>query len=276
MLRHGWPADHAAVWQSRETAGEGGAPGWSLSDGAVALARNMAGVDTVLCLAGATPGPTSGPTSGSVADFALNARLAEAVVAAAAVAGGVRRVFLASSAAVYGAAPGPLTESGLCVPVSDYGRAKLEMEQRAAEVALARGVALCCLRIGNVVGADMLFGNVAAGRAITLDRFADGTTPRRSYIDPLRLGRVVRGLTDLARAGADLPPVLNVASEPALAMADLLEAAHVGYGTRPAPATAQPLVALDIARLGMLLPFMAGPCDAAAAVAAWRSVGGPQ
>jgi hypothetical protein len=152
------------------------------------------------------------------------------------------------------------------------------LDWRAAAGPDAPGVTL--LRIGNLAGADMLAGS-AAGGAVTLDRFASGSGPVRSYVGPATLARVLAALA--ARAGAGLPavlppvlpPVLNVAEPGGIAMADLLRAAGIGFGWRPAPAGAIERVVLDVARLAALVPLP--PADPARLVAEWRqATGGPR
>jgi UDP-glucose 4-epimerase len=63
-------------------------------------------------------------------------------------------VFLASSAGgVYGRCPdSPATESSLCVPISDYGRAKLEQEGLLMSWAEAHAVSALVGRISNLYG----------------------------------------------------------------------------------------------------------------------------
>ena len=167
---------------------------WDLNDGAAALGQHLSGHDAVLCLAGATPG---------VQDFSLNVAVGEAVVRAASEAG-CPQVLLASSMAVYGAGIGKLSESSLAEPLGAYGSSKLAMEEACLGAA-----GVTALRLGNVVGADMLFRNIAAGQPIVIDQFPDGRTPARSYIDPPDLARVVNALI-----GRDVPPLLNVAAAP--------------------------------------------------------------
>lgn len=154
-------------------------------------------------------------------------------------------VLLCSSAAVYGRQEGPLHE-GTANPASDYGRAKLAMEQMAASHLHPS----CCLRIGNVAGADAALLQAAKG-PVTMDQFADGTTPRRAYIGPLTLARLMLGLLKQP----DLPPVLNLAQPGLIAMGDLLDAAKVPWTTRPAPETALAELALDLTHLANCLPL---------------------
>ena len=63
-------------------------------------------------------------------------------------------VFLASSAGgVYGACPdSPATESSVCLPVSDYGRAKLRQEALLAKWAEVHAVSSLAGRISNLYG----------------------------------------------------------------------------------------------------------------------------
>jgi UDP-N-acetylglucosamine 4-epimerase len=65
---------------------------------------------------------------------------------------GVRRVVLASSAAVYGQVEGIVDESIPAVPVSPYGASKLAMEQMAQVYGRAYGLETVCLRYFNAYG----------------------------------------------------------------------------------------------------------------------------
>ena len=202
MVRRHWSAltpDLALTPQYRRGAPPG-ALDWDPSDGPGGLIAGMARagvrVDTVIALAGVTPGPGR--------DLSLNRSIAEATLDAACRAG-VRRVLLASSSAVYGPGDGrPLDEDAPCAPANAYGAAKLEMEAACAPWRV-RGLDICCLRIGNVAGADALLVNVAQGGpdgAVVIDRFADGGGPVRSYIGP---GTLTAVLSTLCRAPGPLP-----------------------------------------------------------------------
>lgn len=256
ILRAVWPAGQG-VWQARRAL-RGGVVCDPLSE-PDALASTAQGCDAVLCLAGVTPGAAA-----RGADFDANSALALAAVRTGAATGA--RVLLASSAAVYGNRPGLLGEETPPAPVSDYGRAKVAMERNAAELGARLGVAVTSLRIGNIAGSDAILGGWRPGFA--LDVFADGTTPRRSYIGPLTLARV---LGDLAGATA-LPGVLNVAAPGAVAMGALLEAAGLGWSPRPAPAGAIPAVELDTAALARLVSLDAGCGLPETLVAEWRGL----
>ncbi len=225
------PAVPAArmLWQARR---EMPGPGWlsldPLADGA-ALARAAEGCDAILCLAGVTP-MRAEHAPARMADNVALARAAVQAAVQAAGQGGCARVLLASSAAVYGRAGGLLREDLPPAPVSDYGRAKAAMEADAAALGAREGVQVSCLRIGNVAGADAILGGWRPGFA--LDCFADGRTPRRSYVGPATLARV---LTDLLAAPAPLPGVLNVAAPGLIGMGELLDAAGLDWTPRPAP-----------------------------------------
>ena len=117
-------------------------------------------------------------------------------------------------------------------PVSDYGRAKAEMERRGAALAAELGVQVCALRIGNIAGVDAILGGWKPG--FQLDQFVDGRTPRRSYIGVVSLARV---LGDLMLA-ENLPQALNLASPGVAEMGALLDAAGLTWVPRPAPSEA--------------------------------------
>ena len=113
-------------------------------DGLIKLFR---GATAVICLAGVTPASPNGT-------FQQNSLLAQACLDAAR-ATKVGRVFLTSTAAVYGRQAGVLDEKCPVLPLSDYGRAKIEMEEMAGQHDQTSTV----LRIGNVTGADAILGN---------------------------------------------------------------------------------------------------------------------
>lgn len=259
ILRRIWPVlwpEADILWQTRRPMP---GPGWTVLDPLAepgALARAARGRAAILCLAGVVPG-----RDGAMAD---NAALALAALRAGAEAGA--RVLLTSSAAVYGARGGLLSEATPPVPVSDYGRAKHDMEGRAAAVAQELDVPVTSLRIGNVAGADAILGGWRPG--FELDRFDDGRTPRRSYIGPASLARVLGELT--ARDG--LPGVLNLAAPGAVEMGALLDAAGLDWTPRPAPDTAIAEVRLDTGLLEQIVAFDPSESDPAVMVAQWQAM----
>lgn len=180
---------------------------------------------------------------------------------------GVRRVLHCSSAAVYLPGPDPLNEaSSTCAP-SPYGLAKREMEHKIqAASPMAEQV---ILRIGNVAGAESLFGNMRPGGQIRLDRFADGQGPWRSYITPQALLRVMLRLSD----GATPAGLYNVAAPAPVSMQALAEAAGCGVIWQPAPSGALPKVVLDTTRLQQVCPLGPEESDPAQMVAGARATG---
>lgn len=259
MLRRHWTSpDIEPLWQARQ--GRAAARGdWAVFDprtDPLALAQACARVDVVLDLAGPVPGPGRAPDS-----FTAIPALARAVAHGA----GGKPLLWASSAAVYG--PRALcAEEDAPAPLSEYGHAKARGEAVLAEVPGA-----CVLRIGNVAGADALLSGARPGIAVTLDRFADGATPRRSYMGPKTLAEVLSHLVRLAGQGA-LPGVLNVtAPGPGVAMGDLLAAAGLRWTPRPAPESALPAVVLETARLAALMDLPPESGEAASIVAEWRA-----
>ncbi|MDU9006537.1 NAD-dependent epimerase/dehydratase family protein [Sedimentitalea todarodis] len=265
ILRKSWDPQ-AISWQTRKP--QAGA-GWVVLDPLTdpeSLKRAADGCEAILCLAGVVPGRSGAGQSGAGKPGAIadNIALAEAALRVAAPGA---RVLLASSAAVYGATPGLLREDHPPVPLSEYGRAKAVMERRGAELGAARGVAVTALRIGNVAGVDAILGGWAPG--FRLDQFADGRTPRRSYIGVQTLARVLRDLI----IAPDLPGILNVAAPGAIEMGALLKAADLDWTPRPAPDTAIAKVELCTGRLARFIRFDADDSSAAAMVAQWRKAG---
>ena len=165
-------------------------------------------------------------------------------------------VLMASSAAIYGAPRHgrALTESDPPRPASDYARAKLEMERTVRNWRAGSGMRTraCCLRIGNVAGADQLLRNAASGQELRLDLFGTGGPARRSYIGVETLASVLNTLWQ----ADDLPDVLNVAAPGCVGMDELLAALdhHAWLGV-PAPADAIARVCLDVRALARLHSF---------------------
>ncbi|WP_045393383.1 NAD(P)-dependent oxidoreductase [Falsirhodobacter sp. alg1] len=223
LLRPHWPD---AIWLGRGQAWPEGRGG------------------TILNLAGVTD--PAGPMEDNVT-----------TAAAAILAGEQRgaRVFLMSSAAVYGAAEGERSEEDTPAPLSAYGEAKLRME--------ALPGAATILRLGNVVGADALLGR--AGSHVTLDPVAGGGGPRRSYIGPATLARVLSALF----ATAHLPRILNIAAPSPVAMDALLDAAGIDWSFGPPRANTIAHVGLNTDRLARIVALP--PADPVAMVAEWRA-----
>jgi nucleoside-diphosphate-sugar epimerase len=174
----------------------------------------------VLHLAGSARGPEE--------TLAGNAALIPPLVRACAESK-ARSILFASTAAVYAPGLEPATEADPPAPQTAYGRSK-HLAERLLQAQSACPVHL--LRIGNVAGADALLGPRMPPGQIVLDPVPGRPGgPVRSWIGP----RVLAGLlADLCRL--DLPPILNLAQDPPIAMADLLQASGLDwcYGP-PAP-----------------------------------------
>lgn len=245
------------VWQFREV------PTASLLWGEVLIFDALAGlpvsgpVDLVISLAGIVPGK---------GELSLNVDLGLAAVNCA-IALKARHVMLSSSAAVYGPSTEPLSEDGIARPLSAYGLAKLEMEDRALKLAQRHGLQATMLRIGNVAGADALLNQ--HGKHRYLDRFVSGCGPVRSYIGPQSLSLVLTSLMRCAISGISLPERLNVALRGGVAMADLCEAAGLKVTWQSAPTAALETVVLDVTRLADLVSLASA--EAGAIVAEWRA-----
>lgn len=138
------------------------------------------------------------------------------------------------------------------------------MEQSAIALAAELGVTLSILRIGNVAGLDAILGGWQPG--FRLDVFADGASPKRSYIGVQDLAQVIAALMALPAP----PAIINIAAPTPTEMQCLLDAAGLPWTPRPAAATAIPMVCLDTALLQSLAPV--APCTARDLVDQWRAV----
>jgi UDP-glucose 4-epimerase len=208
-----------------------------------------------------------GKTSGSEDDLAINTSLAHASLKAARLSG-ARLVLHFSSSAVYGPVEGA-TEQTPPHPANAYGRSKRAMEQAVAAFP-KEGIAHCCLRLANVVGADSLAPALRANTPVTLDRFADGRGPLRSYLGIGHLAQVLHGLCTLP--AGHLPAVLNVASPQPVEMQALAEAAGKRIIWQDAPATALQKVTLNTSRLERLLPEVESLTTASQMIDDWHEL----
>lgn len=255
LLHRIWSAESpeglAPLWSGR---GEGIDLQWDILDGSAPCLPAGA---VVLHLAAVLGG---GPEA-----LRRNSAMAVPVMAAARRCG-ARAVLFASTAAVHAPSAAPATEDTPPAPANSYGQAKL-----AAEAAFrgAGGAPVVILRIGNVVGADALLGPRDDSGPIVLDPVPGRSGgPVRSWIGPLTFSRVLARLCRLAGDGA-LPPVLNVATDPPLAMADLLQAAGRNWRYGPPNPAVVPAAVLSCARLARLMEL---PRTSPAALAAELAV----
>jgi len=112
---------------------------------------------------------------------------------------------------------------------------------------------------------------VPAASPLTLDRFADGCTPRRSYVGPETLSAMLAELCVIAGSGTPLPQRLNLASPGGVEMGALLDAVPQDWVARPAPAGAIPEVMLDTTTLGRFITLDPNAGRADRLVAEWRA-----
>lgn len=217
-------------------------------------------VAAVVALWGVTPGPDR--------DLSLNTQLAKEAMALGD-ALGAAAVLHCSSGAVYRPGPDPVSEDATPDPQSAYGRAKLDMERAIFADGRAGGPRQVVMRIGNVAGADSLFGNLARGCRITLDRFPEGDAPARSYIGPRDLCRVVEALI----RDDDAQGVFNVALPVPTGMADIAREYGSDFDWRPAPPDAFRLMCLDTTRLSRIVQLDAENAAPDKLLAAARETG---
>jgi len=234
-------------------------------------AARRGGLDALLVFAGVSQtGRKDDP-----AEMKANVEIVDAAISAAQSAG-ISKLIVASSSAVYGGGMGcPFVETDTLHPLNAYGAAKMEMEALCARRADALGLEICCLRIGNVAGADMLLGNAMAraqGDApLRLDMFPDGEGPRRSYIGPLSLFRL---LCALIVTDQPLPSVLNLGARHPVSMNALLEAAEEPWTAVPVSASGHQNIALNCTALFDICPQVPVGDTAADIVAEWQRLRG--
>lgn len=264
LLRGAWsqepPSRFVPVWQHRGTATGHGWLLWDMLGEPCPILPQPPAV--IVNLAGVT---------GSGPGLSRNLALAQAAHRAAQRLG-CRHVVLASSAAVYGPGPleGLLDEADALRPVSPYGHAKLSMERLAGR---GEGPGVTCLRIGNIPGADGLLGRAAVGPELILDPACGlPSGPERSWIGPRTFASALAALVGVALDGHDLPPVLNIAQDPPLPMAALLDVARLRWRFGPPREGTIARVALATRRLTEILPAPLPPATSAALVAEWQSL----
>ena len=186
----------------------------------------------------------AGTTPASSADLTENSKIAENVLNAA-LETKIPKVLIASSSAVYGIwKEQPYNEQDELKPVNEYGQEKIHMEE-VCSLHRQKGLEVCCMRLGNIIGADSLSMNMKVQKhdnPIILDKFSDGCGPRRSYIGPGTLSNI---LADLLKTDRALPEILNVASPYPVQMEELLTAAKAEWTFRSASSDASQDVILD-------------------------------
>lgn len=172
----------------------------------------------------------------------------------------------ASTAAVYAPSGRGAEEEERPDPQGAYGRAKLAAENALVSGLEAGDMALVRLRIGNIVGADALVGAARAGEKVLLDPVPGRPGgPVRSWLGPVTLARLIAQLARDMGSGEALPGILNLASDPPLSMASLLDAATIPWTYGPPRAGVIAAATLSLARLAALYDLP--PVSAASLIA---------
>lgn len=224
----------------------------------------LPGCATVVALWGQTSG-NADTLADNVSLVVLTDRVARACNA--------DRAFHLSSAGIYG--PGKtLTETCTPDPGNAYARSKLDMERAVAALDSTGRLRHCCLRLANVVGADSLAPALRGERPLTLDRFASGDGPLRSYIGATDLLGVLKALSGVEPHL--LPDVLNIAGPEPVPMEALARAAGRAVHWVDAPDDAVPEVTMDVSRLQALLPNHVFTNGATALIADWQRLETPE
>lgn len=124
------------------------------------LARAVEGVDTILHLGARATFEKYELVRPTILDGSV--ALMECAVAA-----GVERFVHASSLLVYDDQDDPIDRATPAEPVSGYGRAKKEAEERLSEIAAENDIVFAAIRLPHVYGArDLMFEQVRQGRAM--------------------------------------------------------------------------------------------------------------
>ena len=203
-----------------------------------ALEQAMDGVQWVFHEAAmvSVPGSIEDP----VECYSINVQGTLNVLKAAAYAG-AERVVLASSSAVYGESPIPVSESSPPQPLSPYASSKWAMEQAALMYHRLHGLPVVCLRYFNVYGPrqrpDSMYaavipafiGAMADGKPPTI--FGDGEQKRDFvYVDD-----VVRANVLAAESDEAIGKVLNISGGGAVTINELARILQEIIPEAPAP-----------------------------------------
>jgi UDP-glucose 4-epimerase len=172
----------------------------------------------------------------SVADPSFDAQVNVAgtvSVLEAALAGGARRVVMASTAATYGNPERlPTPETAAVQPLSPYGTSKAAAEWYLAQYARLHGLSTLALRMANVYGprqdphgeagvVAIFCGAAAEARSVTI--FGDGTQTR----DYVYVGDVMRAW--LAAVESDVEGAINVSTGTETSLLELVDELGADY-----------------------------------------------
>lgn len=210
----------------------------------------------------------AGVARGATASFADNAAMIHALLRGCR-ASKAHAVLFASSASVYAPGPRPARESDPPAPQTDYGRSKLLAEQALQGLA-GPDLPVHVLRIGNVPGADALLGPHAGTGLLILDPVPGREGgPVRSWIGPRELAEVIAELARLQSLDRLAPTTLNIAQDPPLPMAALLQASGLPWAYGPGSDRVVADATLATERLQSLMALPPAQADSLAQQAAW-------
>lgn len=170
-------------------------------------------------------------------------------------------VFLTSSSAVYGNHKDCFAEEDDCIPLSVYGKSKLDMENKCMNH-FSNKLDICCLRIGNFYGADQLCQNILMSKAVELDQFEDQMSSCRTYINASTFIDVI---LKLVNHNVKLPKVLNVGQPGKIFMRSILDYHNYDYKIIIRNMSQYQKILLDIKKLKKIIgkknlsPFVIQP-----------------
>ena len=202
-----------------------------------AVRAAVQGIDVVFHLAAMISVPASLETPTDCYEVNVNGSLN---VLAAAKEAGVKKVILASSAAIYGESDAPVDESASKKPLSPYAASKWAMEEAALMYEHVNGLETVCMRYFNVYGPgqrpDSAYAAVIpafiralqAGEAPTI--FGDGEQ-RRDFV---HVDDVVRANLLAAEADEAVGKILNVSGGKAVTISELAGILHELIPNAPA------------------------------------------
>ena len=194
-----------------------------------AVSEAMRGVDTAFHLAAFVSVPAS--MEDPIGCYETNV-IGSLNILRAAQQAGVRRVVLASSAAIYGERDEVVSEYDMPVPVSPYAASKLSMENLAQMFTRAYGLETVCLRFFNVFGPRQ---SPDSPYAAAIPRFTQdlidnnqvtilgdgGQTRDFVYIDD-----VIQGLIKAGEVDGVAGDVFNLAGGKSISILELVDILH--------------------------------------------------
>lgn len=189
-------------------------------------------------------------------------------VVSAAIAAGVQKIVLISSAEVYGSSSGdPVDEDAQLAPRSPYGAAKLGAELLARAISAGAAVDLTILRPFSVYGIGLRRGSVVdliCRQALWEDSVRlQSLTPVRDYVHVSDVARAI--VAAVRRPVSTGTKVYNIASGEGVSVSDLA-AKVLSLAQRQIPV----LETAGDAKRRMDISALVGDASAAASALAWR------